>query len=88
MQVPHSKEQREEILRRIERSAAFQRVFQGKDGDLVQTELKKQLGGFDPDPYVHAFNAGKRFIWDFIQNALKEDVEKAREVLDARPKKE
>jgi len=76
-------EDREEVLRRVARSAAFQRVLRGVDGELVQSELKKQLGGFDPDPYIHAFNAGKQFMWQFIQNALDADVEKAREVLDA-----
>lgn len=81
-----NEEQKKEVLRRVERSAAFQRVFKGKDGDLVSNELKKQLSGFDPDPYVHAFNAGKQFMWNFIQNALEGDVEKAREVLNAQTK--
>lgn len=84
-----NEDQKKEVLRRIERSAAFQRIFRGKDGDFALAELKKQLSGFDPDPYIHAFNAGKQFMWDFIQNALGADVEKAREVLkDAKDKKE
>ena len=86
MQPQLNEEQRAEVTRRIERSAAFQRVFKGKDGDLVSRELEKQLSGFNADPYTHAFNAGKRFMWDFIQNALEADVEKAREVLGAKTK--
>lgn len=81
-----NEDQKKEAIRRIERSAAFQRVFKGKDGDLVSAEIKKQLSGFDADPYAHAFNAGKQFIWNFIQNALEADVEKAREVLNAENK--
>ena len=77
-----NEEQKSEVLRRIHRSAAFQRVFKGEDGELALAELKKQLSGFDTDPYVHAFNAGKRFIWDFIQNAINADVEKAHKVLE------
>jgi hypothetical protein len=73
--------QREEALRRISRSASFQRVFNNKDGEVVLAELKKQLAGFDADPYIHAYNAGKQFMWDFMQKAMEPDLEKAREVL-------
>ena len=82
---PLNQEQKDEALRRIARSSAFQRVFRGKDGELVLSELKKQLRGFDPDPYIHAYNAGGNFMWNFIQNALDVDVEKAREVLNTKP---
>ena len=88
MKLQLNEDEKKEVVRRIERSAAFQRVFRGKDGELVLAELKKQLSGFDPDPYIHAFNAGKQFMWTFIQNALESDVEKAREVLGAETKKE
>lgn len=79
-----NEKQKEEAARRIARSAAFQRVFKSRDGELVLAELKKQLGSFDSDPYVHAFNAGKQFMWNFIQNAVGADIEKAREVLNAK----
>ena len=75
--------QREEVIRRITRSATFQRVFKGADGDFVRTELKKQIRGFDPDPYVNAYNCGMRDFYNFITTVLEADVEKAREVLDA-----
>lgn len=81
--APFNEDQKQELKRRIERSSAFQRAFKGPDGEKVLDELKKQLEGFDADPYVHAFRAGKLFMWNFIQNALKGDVERAREVLNA-----
>ena len=84
---PLNEAHKEELLRRIARSSAFQRVFRGKDGEIVLSELKKQLKGFDPDPYIHAYNAGISSMWNFIQNALDADVEKAREVLNTNGKK-
>ena len=87
MEQPLNQGQKDEALRRIARSSAFQRVFRGKDGELVLSELKKQLRGFDPDPYIHAYNAGISSMWNFIQNALDADVEKAREVLNTNDKK-
>ena len=75
-------EQKEEVLRRIKRSAIFQRVFSGADGEFVLDELKKEVRGFDPDPYISAYNSGVRSICDFIQTVLNENVEKAREVLN------
>lgn len=80
-------EEREEVLRRVARSASFQRTFKGKDGELVLAELKSQLRGFDSDPYVHAYNAGVRSIYEFIQTVLNEDVERAREMLGTEKKK-
>jgi len=85
MQPPLNEQQKEEVVRRIARSAAFQRVFRGKDGEIVLDELKKQLSSFNPDPYVNAFKDGKQFMWDFIQKVLEQDVEKAREVLGNAP---
>ena len=82
----NTEEQREEVLRRITRSAIFQRVFSGTDGNFVLKELKKEVRGFDPDPYVSAYNSGVRSIYEFIQKVLQEDVEKAREVLDRKEK--
>jgi len=81
---PLNEEQKEEVSRRITRSATFQRVFRGLDGEFVLAELEKQLRGFDPDPYVNAYNCGVRDILNFITTVLEADVEKAREVLDAK----
>jgi len=84
MQPPLSQEQKEEVARRVKRSATFQRVFKGTDGDFVRAELKKQVRGFDPDPYINAYNCGVRDLLQFITNVLESDVEKAREVLGAK----
>jgi len=78
----------------IKRSAAFQRVFRGADGEFVLRELSNVclvnsiLINYRTNPLVLAGNAGKRDVWLFIQNCLNADVEKAREVLSAETKKE
>lgn len=82
-----TEELRQEIMHRIERSAAFQRVFSGgKDSDLVLAELKKLIRGFDPDPYIHAHNAGIRTVLEFIDIVMNQDVESARKVLEEQKK--
>lgn len=78
-----NEELREEVQRRIARSAAFQRVFNGKDGEFVLAEMKKQISGFDPNPYINAYNCGMRDFYNFVNNILTSDVEKAMEVLNA-----
>jgi hypothetical protein len=55
---PLNEDVRKEVMRRIERSAAFQRVFSGADGELAHSVL------------------------DFIDNAMNQDVESARKVLE------
>lgn len=92
MQQPQPKEklteeERQEVMRRIGRSAAFQRTFSGKDGELVKAELKKMCRGFDPDPYIHAYNAGVTSVLNFIDTAMNQDVESARKVLEEQKKK-
>jgi len=77
-------EQKEEVLRRIKRSAIFQRVFGGADGDFVLAELKKHLRPFDPDPYVNAYNCGIKDFLSFIDTILNQDIEKERAVLNAK----
>ena len=54
----------------VKTSAACQRVFNCPDGEIVMTFLKGQLGGFDADPYKHAFNAGKKRIIEIIEQML------------------
>lgn len=80
-----SKEEKKEIERRIGRSAAFQRVFSGADGELVQEEINKFAGykndTFDPDPYEHANNAGRRSVAIFIDNCINQNIAKVREAL-------
>jgi len=73
-----------EVVKRIKRSATFQKVFRGADGDFVLGEMKKQVKGFDPDPYINAYNCGMRDFYRFITNVLEADVEKAREALGAK----
>ena len=74
--------QKKEVARRIERSASFQRTFTGPDGEKVLTELKKNFpGGFDKDPYIHAYIAGQNSVLVFIENCIKADTEKAIAVL-------
>ena len=36
-----NEEQKQEVMRRIERSAAFEMTFTGKHGELVLAEFKK-----------------------------------------------
>lgn len=83
-----TEEKRQEFDRRIKRSAAFQRLLNCPEGELFLAELKKQLRGFDPNPYIHAFNAGIGWWWDFIHTAMTQDVESARKVLEEQKKKE
>lgn len=71
------------IEKRIERSASFQRVFTGPDGDKVTAELKKNFtGAFHPDPYIHAYNAGQRSVLVFIENCIHADINEARKRLE------
>jgi len=76
---------RQEIERRTHRSACFQRIFRGVDGELALDEINKLCGmkndTFDSDPYVSAYNAGRRSVAIFIDNCINQDVEKAREML-------
>ena len=70
---------------RIHRSACFQRLFGGKDGDFVLDEIDKLVNykgnQFDPDPYIHAYNAGQRSMAVLIHNILDQDVELAKKIL-------
>ena len=66
----------------VRTSAACQRVFNCPDGNIVMTFLKGQIGGFDPDPYKHAFNAGKKRIIEIIEQMMDEtEYKKHLEVL-------
>ena len=58
---------KEVVQQFVERSAAFQRVFSGADGEKVLDYLKSQMAGFNKDPYQHAFNAGKTRIVQIIE---------------------
>jgi len=90
-----SEEVLKEFERRIHRSAAAKRVFAGADGELMLDEIKRFCGGDglmcsrDLDLIQLATRAGKRDVWQFIQNILTSDAEKAQKELDnARAKKE
>lgn len=54
----------------VSTSAAFQRVFDGKDGEIVLNYLKKHTAGFNIDPYQHAFNAGRSRIIAIIEELI------------------
>ena len=76
-----------ELQRRIERSAAAQRVFESPDGELVLKEIRAFCGEsfiFDPDPTTLAYRVGKRDVLLCIENMLKADVEKAKTLLQER----
>lgn len=80
--------QKKSIEKQIHRSAIFQRVSKGADGEEVLKELALQCGAnsllisnYEYDPIKLAYRAGRRDLWTFIQNCLNEDVEKAREML-------
>ena len=91
-----SEEQRKSLLEQkegwqaiINRAAIFQRVFSDVEGKKVLTALKIECGADarifskkNPDPYLLAYNAGKRDVWHFIQQCLEGDVEKAKKELD------
>ena len=81
-----SPEQRKEIEKRIERSAKFQRVLGGKEGEFVLGVIDENTGYkgncFDPDPYINAYKAGQRSISVFIHNILEQDIEKSVKLLD------
>jgi hypothetical protein len=54
-----------------EKTAIFQRTFGCSDGKKVLDELKQlSMGGFNADPYIHAYNAGKMFIYQFIVDCI------------------
>ena len=79
-------EQKDEIQRRIHRSATFQRVFSGKEGEYVLAEIDKDTNfagsTFDADPYIHAYKAGQRSMAVFIHTIIDQDVEKARQRME------
>ena len=80
-----NEDEKKEVERRVHRSADFQRVFSEPDGERVLSELDKFCGfkddTFKPDPYVSAYNAGRRSVAIFIHNVIEQDIEKAKEAL-------
>lgn len=76
--------QREELDRRIKRSAIFTRVFKTPDGERALEEIKKRVGyendSFNENPYKMAHNCGMKAIVKFIEKAMNEDIEKWRKV--------
>jgi len=76
---------REDIEKKIHRSALFQRIFAGAEGKEALDMLDKWAGfrndTFDPDPQVSAYNAGRRAVVIFLHNALEGDVEQAKKLL-------
>ena len=79
-----TEEERNLRTQRIERSARFQRTFEG-EGKLVLDEIDRiafyKANTFHPDPYQHAYNAGQRSIAVFIHTCIEQDIEKERKLL-------
>ncbi len=83
--MPINKEEIAGVEAKIRRSGNFQRVFGGKGGESVLEEIDKLVNykgnQFDPDPYIHAYNAGQRSMAVLIHNILDQDVESAKKIL-------
>jgi hypothetical protein len=76
---------KKEMLVKI--SACCQRVFNNPDGNAVLVFLRGQKAGFTKDPYQHAFNAGKSFIVETIEDMLDDKIYEQRlEHIDAQNK--
>ena len=79
-------ETREEVQRRVHRSAMFQRVFSGRDGEYVLAEIDNNVkyngSTFDQDPYIHAYKAGQRSMAVFIHTIIDQDIDEARKILE------
>lgn len=84
--MQYSLEQKDEIQKRIERSAKFQRAFSGVDGEFALSEIdinaNYRSNAFDPDPYVSAYKAGQRSMAVFIHTILDQDIKKAVDILE------
>ncbi len=80
-----TKAEKEEIARRIDRSACFQKIFRGPSGEKGLKMLDEWLGyrndTFDPDSHKSAYKAGLRAAAIFIHNALDNDVKQIRKIL-------
>ena len=80
------REERKEAQRRIDRSAKFQRVLSGEEGEYILKEIDVNTGyknnTFDPDPYINAYKAGQRSISVFIHNILEQDTKQAIKLLE------
>lgn len=80
-----TEEQKKIVAERIHRSACFQRVFKGADGELTLKEIDEVAhykgNTFDPDPYQSAYNAGQRSIAVFIHNCIDQDINEAEKLL-------
>ncbi len=91
--VELTKEQQKIVKEQIHRSACFQRVFSGADGEKVLKELAIECGVDslllnadmrDPlryDPVRLAYRARGKDIWVFIQNCLKANINEAKKLL-------
>lgn len=79
------------IEEQIHRSAVFQRVFSGADGEYALKEIAGQcfansplisVTGEDPyNPIKLAYRAKGKDLWMFIQKCINQDVEQAKKNL-------
>lgn len=80
-----NKDERKAIEKKIHRSACFQRTFSDDNGKVAFDEIDAftsyKNDTFDLDPYMSAYNAGRRSVSIFIHNAFEGDIEKAKQML-------
>ena len=89
-ETPLTEDERKEIKRRTHRSASFQRVFKGADGEFTLKEIDSWTGykndTFDPDPYKSAYKAGVRAVSIFIHNVIELNIEEVTKLLEKEKK--
>jgi hypothetical protein len=70
----------------IKQTTDIQALFAGDKGDLGLKALDGLTGyehdPFDPDPYKHAFKAGKRAVSVVLRDMLNRDVKEAKKEME------
>lgn len=67
----------------VKTSASFMREFPDPDRKNILKHLEMMVAGggcgdFNANPYIHAFNAGKRFMFNVIIDMLNEEKQNKR----------
>lgn len=77
-----SREQKEALVKKC---GSYQRVFKGADGEYVLKDIDIESNykgsAFNPDPYIHAYNAGQRSMAAYIHGIIDQNLELARKIL-------
>lgn len=70
----------------IQQTTQIQALFAGDKGDLGLKAIDGITGygnsTFSPDPYKHAFNAGKREVSIILRSMINRDVKKAKKEME------